>query len=424
MKVARSAIVRVIEAFVSIDANRMKGHLAQEENFKSLDPSQTEIYRADDEEATDIFANADLAPRSLELTPITTERANESRSHATHCNSGSGCLGRIRGAVIAWSPQLCPVHWGFDATYTKFYQRILEESATCSETSLAQTEHRLRNKEWVYNLQVLRRRRWVLDAQQLLLARTRGIIDTLPRIPSERIQDLDNSDSFVKLLAIIQITWHFAQLAVRLSRGLPIAHLEVVTMGFASCSVVTYALLSERPKDVRTILEIKAVRPATLEELERISEAGPEAYVFRRRGPAIPNNSIYHRIKGSWNSLEFGLGHLSAFIVLGAIHCIAWNFSFPTTLDQGLWRVSAIAMVATMPFAILFSLLCQHFHLHTLFGKSWEWTDRLELVLVLTAGVVYVVARAVSGVEAVRLLAYQPPETFSTTWAAGFPHFG
>jgi hypothetical protein len=37
---------------------------------------------------------------------------------------------------------------------------------------------------------------------------------------------------------------------------------------------------------------------------------------------------------------------------------------------------------------------------------------------------VFVAARVFILVEAVRSLAYQPPETFRTTWAANIPHVG
>lgn len=59
---------------------------------------------------------------------------------------------------------------------------------------------------WVVNLKMLCGDRWILDANQLALTRRLGIIDKLPRITEDEINDLNRSDVVVKFLAVSQIS--------------------------------------------------------------------------------------------------------------------------------------------------------------------------------------------------------------------------
>ncbi|KAH8812408.1 hypothetical protein F5884DRAFT_309253 [Xylogone sp. PMI_703] len=59
---------------------------------------------------------------------------------------------------------------------------------------------------------------WILDANQLLLARKFGIIDKLPRISDDNLSDRNKGDFFVELIALAQIVWFLVQLGVRLTR--------------------------------------------------------------------------------------------------------------------------------------------------------------------------------------------------------------
>lgn len=60
---------------------------------------------------------------------------------------------------------------------------------------------------WLGNLRALQRDRWILDANQLLLARQFGIIKRLPDLLEDEVSDRNKGDIVVKVIALGQVTW-------------------------------------------------------------------------------------------------------------------------------------------------------------------------------------------------------------------------
>jgi hypothetical protein len=145
--------------------------------------------------------------------------------------------------------------------------------------------------QWLGELRYLCGDRWILDANQLALTRRLGIIDKLPRITEDEINDLNKGDVVVKFLAVSQISWLCVQLVTRLSQNIPITQLELVTLSFAVCSIITYGLFYNRPKDVQTIRETLAVRNPNPVEMARIASMGPEYWLIPRQNASMPNNT-------------------------------------------------------------------------------------------------------------------------------------
>ena len=263
---------------------------------------------------------------------------------------------------------------------------------------------------WVKNLRALCGDRWSLDANQLALARERGIIDELPCITEDEIDDLSKGDLFLKVLAVFQIVWLCIQLITRLSRKLPATQLEVVTFAFAVTSIVTYGLLLSRPKDVQTVREVYAVRDPTPVELTQLAATGP-AYIFTsRRDVSISNDAITLDVKD-----HFGASVVVILVVFGGLHLLAWNYEFPTYVERILWRASAIVTIAAMPSLYIVDRVSNKFA-----PDDVKWSGSVIMVIIL----VFIAARLFILVEIVRSLAFQPPETFRTTWAANVPHVG
>jgi hypothetical protein len=264
--------------------------------------------------------------------------------------------------------------------------------------------------DWVTNLRALCGDRWSLDANQLALARKRGIIDELPCITEDEIDDLSKGDLFLKVLAVFQILWLCIQLITRLSRKLPATQLEVVTFAFAVTSIVTYGLLLSRPKDVQTVREVYAVRDPTPVELTQLAATGPSYPLTSHRDVSISNDAF---TLGVW--VYFYPSVIAILVVFGGLHLLAWNYEFPTHVEKILWRASAIVTLAAMP----------SMYIITLGADKFAQDDNIwfGIALVISMGL-FVAARAFILVEIVRSLAFQPPETFRTTWAANVPHVG
>lgn len=118
--------------------------------------------------------------------------------------------------------------------------------------------------------------------------------------------------------------------------------------------------------------------------------------------------------------------------IFGGLHCLAWNFTYPTQIERTLWRIASLTIAVTPPgFIILFLILGALIHLGKTRKEKWqgirsrlwtlmEWT--LLVVTLLPTGI-YVFARLVLLVEAFVLLRRQPANAFQAIdWTKLFPH--
>ncbi|KAE8442772.1 hypothetical protein EG329_002860 [Mollisiaceae sp. DMI_Dod_QoI] len=264
---------------------------------------------------------------------------------------------------------------------------------------------------WFNNLFALQGDLWVLDAHQLLTAMEMGIISQLPAISKDDIEDRNKGDTMVTLLAIGQVLWFLIQLIARLAQQIPTTQLEVVTLAFAICTIATYILLWDKPKDVQTQIVVNAHRYATPEELIRIAVVGPYVFATQRHSECriwIPNNAIH------WESARtertsgpmkyFNLGCAFGIIIFGSVHCVAWDFIFPTVVEQRLlvvyWKLA-----------------------ETENGRSPRAKRGSKFIFYLFLPA-FLFSRLFIIVEVFRSLAYLPPGAFLTTWASGWPHIG
>ncbi|RBR21865.1 uncharacterized protein FIESC28_04708 [Fusarium coffeatum] len=64
------------------------------------------------------------------------------------------------------------------------------------------------------------------------------------------IEDKSKADSFVKSIAVLQITWLIFNVIARAIKKLPITQIEIATIAFAVMAIFTYAINWWKPKDV------------------------------------------------------------------------------------------------------------------------------------------------------------------------------
>jgi hypothetical protein len=255
-----------------------------------------------------------------------------------------------------------------------------------------------------------------------------GIIDQLPALTEDDLEGKNRADTLLNLLALGQIVWFVIQLIERLYYHRT-TQLEIVTFAFSICAAIIFVLVWNKPKDVQTTIFINAARYPTPQELIRIAVAGP--FVFaRKRGKRgsiwIPNNAIH------WESAsdgakdgpmkQFNLGSAFALIVFGAVHCLAWNFTFPTLVEKRMWQASSVLSAALVPLTILLLVIYWRFA-ETKDGRSLK-AKRGSGVIFLLLAAVFVFARLFIIMEAFRSLAYLPSGAFLTTWTNAWPHVG
>ncbi|KAL8399253.1 hypothetical protein RB596_007902 [Gaeumannomyces avenae] len=257
---------------------------------------------------------------------------------------------------------------------------------------------------------------WVVNPQQLLYLREQGIIQRLPNLEEEELQDRNKSNAIVKLLAITQVCWLATQLVTRAARGLPVATLEISAVAYITNSLVIYLLQWDSIKDLTVPVRLEASRPPTKKQFARvIRKIG--GYTFRKmmaNGPVIANNTIHDWHAGDSEFYFFaviGLGGL----LFGGIHLAAWDFAFPTLPERKLWQASALVTVSTPIFDFL---------------VWWLETKYLKGEGLVAWGItaisvfVYAAARLFTLVESFRSLYFLPPTAYQTTWTKNAPHFG
>ncbi|CZR69923.1 uncharacterized protein PAC_19824 [Phialocephala subalpina] len=212
------------------------------------------------------------------------------------------------------------------------------------------------------NLAHFRHKRWALTALQILRAKSFKLFDTLPEVPPRQLESLNKSDSLVKLLAIIQMTWLMVELIVRYKQNIISSQLEVVTLAFSACSVVTYAILWDRPRGVTTRYRIKATKAANMDEILWLATFGPGyLWTWNRLESKpdeeldllpIPNDASHavdvRNLVGDFENTVFArrlvewlrhhhpavvsviAGSVLGGTLFGGLHCLAWDFSFPS----------------------------------------------------------------------------------------------
>ncbi|KUJ21324.1 uncharacterized protein LY89DRAFT_553621, partial [Mollisia scopiformis] len=291
---------------------------------------------------------------------------------------------------------------------------------------------------------------WALDARQWNLIFKYNVA-TPPKLPVSHLERLDKGGTLVKILAVLQVSYLILQLIVRKVHGLPSAQLEIAALAFSASSIITYLLYLKRPQGIETIYTVRA-DPGPIDyyassRLKDIVEDGPR-YLWQGKrnipefdptlGPApIPNDSSHWTMGlpgralygGNDELLLLAFGALVGGTVFGGLHCLAWNFHFPTETERLVWRICSV-MTSCLPLLFLFPVaLWMKLNPAALPGYERERASSTAkflvgaLILVLFVGP-YILARLFLMVEIFRSLCFLPSEAFFETWSGNFPHLG
>lgn len=345
-------------------------------------------------------------------------------------SGGTNCTLRLHNRTRELARSIGEIDWVMDSTNTT----VAQQAFTITEVDDPSWESKeLRgfycSQLWLLrNMNALCGNIWIIDARQLLMARKLGIIQRLPTLLLDELDDRNKGDLLVKVIAMWQILWLFIQVMTRLAKGTPITQLEVMATAFSACSLLTYYFLLDRPQDVQTSCTVAAVRHPIPLEMLRMANAGPRTWGGPQKYPWIPNNAIHWDGGASLNTAIFTRGAICCMVIFGGIHCLAWNSEFPTYYEAIVWRFATILTIAIVPTAALLSAASEYIHEKRSKGdiiQARHDSDNLMMFLNhYIFGPVFAVARILIVVEAFRTLAFQPPTVFVTTWAANAPHVG
>jgi hypothetical protein len=254
----------------------------------------------------------------------------------------------------------------------------------------------------------------------------------LPSVTTAEIEDKSKGDIFVRAIAVAQIAWILVQVIARASRGLAISQLEITAVAFSACAITIYILNWRRPKGVKVpctlfqypgnipIRVIRILQKSHMREERLLSDL---IWLWPKVSPTIvapriPNEALLDS-KGNWMYLW---GVTIGSIIFNGLHNAAWNFIFPTKVEQILWRAASFwctiflfirGAVVLLVFLLLTSTGLDR-HINS-FRTFFTPTERVLLAL-------YSLARLFLMAETFRSLLFLPPDAYVATWASNIPH--
>jgi hypothetical protein len=292
-----------------------------------------------------------------------------------------------------------------------------------------------------------------LLTQDIVLLRSKGLLPKLPYITLEEINDKSKSDSLVRAITVIQITWMVIQIIVRAFRSLAISQLEISVIAFATCAIIIYGINWEKPKAVQvpiTIISYPGPFPKDTMNIVKGDRNAADSFfrglIFLLEtlvtclaasdrtgkwplGKPIPN--LYNRdvpwINRIMGMSDLGISQGDLFglflgtTVFGAMHIAAWNFVFPTPVESLLWKIAAV-LCTTM--GLVFGVAIGTwigFHSDSS-GDIYNIVRGITLSLIMVVPLSYVVCRLFLVVETFRCLCFLPPSAYIATWATNVPH--
>ncbi|KAK9437166.1 uncharacterized protein VB005_08149 [Metarhizium brunneum] len=268
---------------------------------------------------------------------------------------------------------------------------------------------------------------WCVDCRQLLCAREMELISDFPEISSDEIDNMNDGNFFVNVVAVFQIGHFLLELATRFAFGVCITQVEIVTLTLAAATIVTYILWWDKPQNMKTSITIFAKHRPSHKQFREMVEHGPRqilpSWLCHLVTPAssgfgISNFAIHCANDIGKDSLLFVLsvGVCAVLISLGFF--LGWNSSFGHDTLRYIWRVVTIVLFMIMPVLgiiilnILPRITCLGFN-----GKR----RRAQVVVGLLFAVL-VGGRIILAVVAVINLWYLPPNAFQSTWTSNLPH--
>jgi hypothetical protein len=195
----------------------------------------------------------------------------------------------------------------------------------------------------------------------------------------------------VKALVCLQASWLVAQVIGRAIANLAITTLEIVTVGYVVCALITYTSWWHKPQDAEVPIRINCKSLTEARFHEQIKECcdGPEKMRWCTR----------------WKSTLLSV----VCDLFGVVHCTAWNLFFSTFAESVTWRVASVLTVAIPP-TLLWSLL-KH--------DESEYREDANIGLLL----VYVPVRLYLMIEPfVAFRSVQVGIFYTVNWSSWIPH--
>ncbi|KAG8809784.1 hypothetical protein FRB91_005157 [Serendipita sp. 411] len=272
--------------------------------------------------------------------------------------------------------------------------------------------------------------------------------------PKIEIDDKSKSDWIAKSLVLLQTLWFVTQCIARKVGHLPLAELEVVTLGYILLNLVIYVIWWDKPQKVSTPIRVFCGEfPHRNDKQRQFEQEMKKSYWMKLFSLLFGLQDDYVNLwsiektptfysgnpPNDWPIKSMPLEFVALMVttviggLVGAIHFLAWSSSFPTHKMHILWRWGSTLMTAA-PFPTFAYCIAGLFSesLHNV-GNNFamiirNWVARPLFILsgILSMSLVplaYVVGRVITLTIAFQTLSSLSSEAFqSIQWTNIFPH--
>ncbi len=263
---------------------------------------------------------------------------------------------------------------------------------------------------------------YTVDWRQLHCLVKERII-SLPETTMKGIEDKSKPSILIKVFACLQATWFAVRCISRSASGLPITELEVSTLGYIASTIITYSCWWYKPLDNvdRHFIAFDGEHDEASNERQnksagvnvhdeiisspvrsrmqtiipiQLSLATIRTRLASSRLPTlsrsrVPNMDLEIEVPIHISQLKkevrdklhrfgsvFLVGSMFTLlvgVVFGAVHVVAWNFSFPTRAEQILWRVCSLIITSVHPIMFMSWILTSALEPLLTPNKAWSW---------------------------------------------------
>lgn len=224
--------------------------------------------------------------------------------------------------------------------------------------------------------------------------------------------------------------------------------LEVSTIGYAFCAIVTYGLWWKKPciTTEPTLIELASYHSLFSRICDVPGSTAPETNPARivssesidqelATGPSVcsinakvtvgndKGNALYPlEVPAEWHQKLEVVCRSVISILYSLTHLLAWNARFPTHIESTLWHISSLITMVLGPITInTIKLLTNDNVVSVRDAGVWVGPEaRVYIIIIL----LYSSARFFMIIETFRQVLYLPPDAFQVaSWSIYLPHF-
>jgi hypothetical protein len=189
-------------------------------------------------------------------------------------------------------------------------------------------------------------------------------------VTKSEILDKSKSDALGKLFTVLQTTSFIVQYMDRWVAHQPRTQLEVMTLAYSALNILVYILWWDKPLNVQEPIDVRGRASAPLED--RTKGMNGAWYILGDAWASLQQGNAAEKIiEGRTGLLSLAVMLPVVGIIFGGVHCLAWQFPFPTGQEKVLWRVCAVyctagpflSAVAPAIFSAPYAKLPQHINI-------------------------------------------------------------